>query len=82
MNRPWHARSIELEPKEGPWCDYAAFREWFSAEENKLVDPGDILALLDDDLGIDPINLYVIFCKVFDEMPDLPEFVTSGRTTT
>ena len=33
---PWHDRAAELEEKEGPYCDYAAFCEW--AEENWIFD--------------------------------------------
>jgi hypothetical protein len=75
MNRPWEKRAEELFAREDMWADYVAFREWFSARERALVNPGDILEILDKQPTIDPINLYCIFCDLFDSMPDMPEYV-------
>lgn len=63
--RPWHERAVELEESEGAYCDYAAFKEWFTAAECKMPDPGDILGELEHP---DDINLYVILCDTFDAM--------------
>ena len=63
VNRPWGIRAKELETLQGPWCDYAAWEEWISSQESKLVDGGDILGEMD---YRDKINLYVIFCNIFD----------------
>lgn len=66
MKRPWADRADQLEAKEGYWCDYAAFLEWFGKQESKLYSPGDIIQVLIDNDTIDTINLYCIFCDAFD----------------
>jgi hypothetical protein len=58
--RPWHERAKELEPEHGMWCDYAAWQEWFYAQDLGASKPADILEAMD---GIDP---YVFFCEVAD----------------
>lgn len=70
MERPWHKRAVELEPKEGPYCDYVAWREWVAKRESELVDGGDVLGSLDYQ---DAINLYVLFCEVADAAHDTRE---------
>ena len=71
MNRPWHKRADELENKEGLYCDFIAWREWFQEQEDKIVDC-DILVGMD---WFDTASLYSIFCKVYDDLPDMPEIV-------
>lgn len=61
--RPWHKRARELEPTEFHYCDWAAFKEWFSNWECKL--GSDIIDSLEHP---DDINLYVILCLTFDAM--------------
>jgi hypothetical protein len=78
VKRPWNERATELEPTEGAWCDYAAWREWFTEQEGKIVtDSSDILTALEQDCNPDAINLYTIFCNVFDAMPEVVEMQRS-----
>ncbi len=64
--RPWAARARELEPTEGMWCDYAAWREWINDRMDKAVPGGcdflDILSEGDGTLGLVDIHLYCLMC--------------------
>ena len=53
---PWSERAVELEDKEGPYADYAAFMEW--AEENWI--------FTDENFGdhIDTVGVYALCCKL------------------
>lgn len=74
MKRPWHDRAEELREKEGDWCDYIAWREWFAAqgETRDGNSDGDALLHVLDDAAYTHINaimLYCIFGKAFDSLP-------------
>lgn len=71
MSRPWAARAIELEPKEGHFSDYAAFLEWF---DNALTSgPWDCLR--DSIEAAEPngmIPIYSLMCDAYDQGADKP----------
>jgi len=52
---PWHERGEQLESEQGAYASYAAWEEWFAANE---MDTTDILGDLD---GIEKAHLYRLF---------------------
>lgn len=77
MSRPWDARAIELEPKEGHFCDYAAFLEWF---DHKLsTGPWDCLRDTIEAVECNGmIPIYSLFCDAYDQNADKPLLVAHG----
>ena len=54
---PWDERAIELEEVEGPYCHYAAWKEWFAEWNAKQT------VSLQLDIGeLDTVALYSAFC--------------------
>ena len=76
MKRPWADKADELEPKEGVWCDFVAWRMWLEAQHGAGTATGTaILEHLDRSFDHLDIALYCIFCDLYDKLPDLPEFM-------
>lgn len=65
MPRPWSKRADELEPTEGVWADYAAFKEWLSAQETRL-DAEGMFDAINDSAGADGVKLYCLMCDLAD----------------
>jgi hypothetical protein len=57
---PWDARALELEAKEGDWCRYAAWLEWFEAKAD------DGAAILE---ALEPVQRTELFCVMEDLFP-------------
>jgi hypothetical protein len=59
---PWDKRAIELEPIEGHYCHYAAWKEWFASWNARQ---SSVLELDIDEL--DTVALYAAFCAACSE---------------
>lgn len=74
MSRPWDARAIELEPKEGHYCDYVAFLEWFDAK--LAAGPWDCLRdIIEASEPNGMIPIYTLMCDAYDQGADHPLLV-------
>lgn len=60
---PWSKRAIELEASEGPYCDYAAWLEWFG---QAMQPPGVPAADIEFGGACDKVYLYDAFIKTID----------------
>lgn len=75
MSVPWESRAIELEAKDGPYCDYVAFLEWFDKELS--AGPWDCLRdiiEMNEPNGMIPI--YTLICNAYAHSADTPIVVT------
>ena len=59
--RPWAERADELQEREGVYCDYVAWREWF---ERKRTREGFENPL--DEYSPDEVHLYSLMCELAD----------------
>lgn len=59
---PWDKRALELEPIEGTYCHYAAWKEWFEAWNARQSS-----AFLLDLTEVDTVALYAAFCAACSE---------------
>lgn len=56
---PWAKRAMELKEQEGPYCDYAAWCEWFDSSNERL--PESMKLEIDVMDAIDRAALYHLF---------------------
>ena len=64
--RPWAKRAVELEDREGAYCDYAAWEEWLASEMGRVFnDDSQADSVLHDDI-YSAIALYSTMCRLFD----------------
>jgi hypothetical protein len=54
--RPWHDRSVELEPIEGVYSDFIAWQEWFAIQGVEVQFEGII----------EEIEMYSLMCSLAD----------------
>lgn len=75
-SRPWHARTIALEPVEGAYADFVAWEQWMQADEERAA----ILEHLEEIDSLEPVFLYSDVCDIFDGRLDAePDLVQESR---